>query len=101
MERIELFDKYIKDQLSPKERNEFDARLESDKEFASDFKVFLLAVDGVCREAQQDNLDFASAMKGLSKEQLKEIVGKHQDSAIMKKNPTVSKPNVIRFKPWI
>ena len=44
MERIELFDKYIKDQLSPKERNEFDARLESDKEFASDFKVFLLAV---------------------------------------------------------
>ena len=101
MERIELFDKYIKDQLSPKERNEFDARLESDKEFASDFKVFLLAVDGVCREAQQDNLDFASAMKGLSKEQLKEIVGKHQDSAIMEKNPTVSKPNVIRFKPWI
>ena len=77
MERIDLYDKYIKDQLSKKERADFVARLESDENFASDFKVYLFTVDGICREAHQDNLDFGLAMKGLSKDQLKEIIGKH------------------------
>lgn len=76
MERIDLYDKYINDQLSEKERADFDARLESDEDFASDFKVYLFTVDGICREAHQDNLDFGLAMKGLSKDQLKEIIGK-------------------------
>ena len=79
MERIELFDKYIKNQLSKEERDEFDVRLKSDQEFASDFKMFLFTVDGVCREAEQDNLDFGVAMKGLYQFQLDEIIGKHQE----------------------
>ena len=45
MERIDLYDKYINDQLSDKERADFDARLESDENFASDFKVYLFTVD--------------------------------------------------------
>ena len=48
MERIDLYDRYINNQLSDKERDEFDARLKSDKEFASDFKIYLFTVDGVC-----------------------------------------------------
>lgn len=100
MERIELFDNYINNQLSDVQRSEFDARLESDKEFASDFKVYLLTVNGICQEARQDNLDFGKAMKNLSKEQLQQIVGqrKNLQSNISQKETTVK---VLRFKPWM
>jgi len=105
MERIDLYDKYINDQLSEKERADFDARLESDENFASDFKVYLFTVDGICREAHQDNLDFGLAMKGLSKDQLKEIIGK-QDvgstaAASITESSGIEKTKVLRFKPWM
>lgn len=105
MERIDLYDKYINDQLSEKERADFDARLESDEDFASDFKVYLFTVDGICREAHQDNLDFGLAMKGLSKDQLKEIIGK-QDvgstaAASIAESSGIEKTKVLRFRPWM
>ena len=105
MERIDLYDKYINDQLSEKERADFDARLESDENFASDFKVYLFTVDGICREAHQDNLDFGLAMKGLSKDQLKEIIGK-QDvgstaAASIAESSEIEKTKVLRFRPWM
>ena len=75
MERIELFDRYINNQLSEKEREEFNALLKSDEDFASDFNVYLFTVDGICREVQQDNIDFGVAMKKLSQEQLRSIIG--------------------------
>lgn len=100
MERIELFDNYINNLLSDAQRTEFDARLKSDEAFASDFKVYLMTVNGICREAQQENLDFGIAMKRLSKEQLREIVGQENtstpDIAVTKK-PT----KVLRFRPWL
>ena len=100
MERIELFDNYINNLLSDAQRSEFDARLDTDKEFASDFKVYLLTVNGICREARQDNLDFGNAMKSLSKEQLQQIVGqrKNLQSNISQKETTVK---VLRFKQWM
>lgn len=105
MERIDLYDKYINDQLSDKERADFDARLESDEDFASHFKVYLFTVDGICREAHQDNLDFGLAMKGLSKDQLKEIIGK-QDvgstaAASIAESSGIEKTKVLRFRPWM
>ena len=100
MERIELFDNYINNQLSDAQRSEFDARLESDEEFASDFKVYLLTVNGICREAHQDNLDFGMAMKSLSKEKLKEIVGmRNLESPEVSSNGKSVKN--LRFKPWM
>ncbi len=105
MERIDLYDRYINNQLSEKERAEFDARLESDVDFASDFKVFLLSVDGICREVHQDNLDFGLAMKSLSKAQLKEIIGKrseeHQAAAAITASPRKVRPKAFRFSPWM
>ena len=105
MERIDLYDKYINSQLSEKERADFDARLESDEDFASNFKVYLFTVDGICREAQQDNLDFGLAMKSLSKKQLKEIIGKqnvdHLAAAPIAESPQIEKPKVLRFKLWM
>ena len=76
MDNIDLFDKYIKGELSEKERHEFDTRLKTDKDFASDFRVYSATVIGICREARQDNKDFEMAMKNISKEKLLEIIGK-------------------------
>lgn len=105
MERIDLYNRYINNQLSDKERDEFDAQLKTDKEFASDFKVYLFTVDGICREAHQDNMDFGLAMKNLSKEKLKEIIGKRDvvepaAASYGRKSEMVS-PKVVRFKLWI
>ena len=104
MERIELFDNYINNQLSDAQRSEFDAKLKADEEFASDFKAYLFTVDGICREAHQDNLDFGLAMKSLSKEKLNEIIGK-QDVALPVAASAYSetkevKARKVRFKPW-
>lgn len=93
MERIELYDRYINHQLSKDECKEFDARLESDKDFASDFKVYLFTVNGICREVHQDNIDFGVALKNLSKEQLCNIIGAKAESPV--------KPKILHFKPWM
>ncbi|MDL2244260.1 hypothetical protein LJC54_01975 [Parabacteroides sp. OttesenSCG-928-J18] len=98
MENIELFDKYIKGELSEKECKEFDIRLNSDKEFAADFRVYSATVIGICKEAQQDNIDFGVAMKKLTKEQLREIIAPRNESNQQLK---VAKPKVVRLKPWI
>ena len=105
MEKNDLYDKYINNQLSEKERIEFDTRLESDKEFASDFKIYLFTIDGICREAHQNNLDFGLAMKNLSKEKLKEIIGKHDNErpviASVADNAQIVKSKHLQFKPWM
>ena len=79
MENQELFDKYIKRELTEEQLNEFNARLKSDKEFFNDFQLFLLVVHGFQREEEQDCLEFANAMKRLSKEELQGIIGKKQE----------------------
>ena len=78
MENIQLFEEYIAGSLSPEERTEFEKKLKSDKAFASDFKIYLFTVDGIIREAQQDNADFTNAMKHISKEELLKIIGKRK-----------------------
>ena len=66
MENIELFDRYINDDLSEKERHEFDTRLKDDKSFAADFKVYSATVIGICKEAEQDNKDFEVGGSGFA-----------------------------------
>ena len=113
MERIELFDRYINNQLSEKEREEFNALLKSDEDFASDFNVYLFTVDGICREVQQDNIDFGVAMKKLSQEQLRSIIGikteahetkiaafQFRDAAIVVKTEAPVKTKILHFKTW-
>lgn len=75
MERIELFDRYISGTLSQAEVADFTKRLESDAMFESDFNVYLLTVKGICQEAEQENIEFGTALKSMSKEQLKAIIG--------------------------
>lgn len=72
--KINLFDEYAEGKLPTLENNAFELRLKTDNEFAADFKVYLMTVDGVCREARQDDMDFGMAIKNLTKEQLQEII---------------------------
>ena len=95
MDDIELFDKYIDMSLSDKERNEFEARLETDKAFKEDFLVYLAVADGVCREAEQDDADFGHALKNISDDQLWEIMGPRRRAHL---KVAALKP---KARPWV
>lgn len=97
MENIELFDRYIDGKLSAKERSEFDARLISDGAFAAEFKLYTATVIGICKEAEQDNLDFGIALKHLTKEQLRDIIGERKAPVKV----ADKQPLKFRFKPII
>lgn len=73
---IELFDRYVGNDLSQEEKVSFDRRLKTDPDFSLDFKTYLMAVRGVCQEARQDNFEFGHAMKKLSREDLLRIIGR-------------------------
>lgn len=94
MERIDLFDRYIKGELSEEETRKFKERLESDEDFASDFRIYSLSVIGICKEAEQDNADFGNAMKHLTKEQLFDIIGR-------KEKPVIREDIISRLQPRI
>lgn len=74
MEVIDLFDKYISGELPPSEKEVFEARLKSDKDFQSEFRLYVASIIGICREAEQDNKDFEEAMRRISKEELLSII---------------------------
>lgn len=78
MENIDLFDRYINGELSPKEKEEFDARLKTDRNLRSEFRIYSTAVVGICREAEQDNKDFGEALKRISKDDLLSIIGERK-----------------------
>lgn len=77
---IELFDRYIDGELEAAEVQAFEKRLESDKSFADDFRIYLFTLKGICQEAEQDNLDFGTSMKNISKSELLEIIGHRPES---------------------
>lgn len=78
MSEIDFFDSFLKGTMTDSEVKDFHHRLDNDKEFAGDFKIYLTTVNGFCKEEEQDNLEFASAMRRLSSQQLKEIIGANQ-----------------------
>lgn len=82
MEGIDIFDKYFNGELSDVEQGEFKKRLESDDKFAADLKIYSITVAGICKEARQDNADFGIAMKHLSADKLREIIGRKQPEAM-------------------
>lgn len=94
MERIDLFDRYIAGTLPQKEISDFKKRLETDSDFASEFKVYLLTVKGICQEAEQENIELGTALKSMTKEQLKSIIGTPHKMA---KTPSVFRRNIF----WI
>lgn len=89
MENIRLFEDYIAGSLDPEQREDFEKRLKEDAAFAYDFKVYLFTVDGIIKEARQDNADFTIAMKHISKDELLKIIGK-------KKSPNIFRYGYLR-----
>ena len=73
---IELFDRYIDGKLSAEEKTYFEQRLNSDKNFALDFRIYLFTLKGIYQETEQDNTEFGMAMKNISKEELLHIIGR-------------------------
>ncbi|MDE5874863.1 MAG: hypothetical protein K2H15_04375, partial [Muribaculaceae bacterium] len=65
-DNIHLFDNYINCTLTPEETSEFENRLKSDKAFRQEFRIYLFTLQGIIMEAENDNVEFAYAMKNLS-----------------------------------
>lgn len=84
MENIQLFEEYIAGSLNPDEKAAFEKRLETDKALKSDFKIYLFTVNGIIKEAEQDNADFENAMKHISKDELLKIIGRRKTPKIFR-----------------
>ena len=54
MENIDLFDKYIRDEMSEIEKQDFDNRLIADSDFAEEFRSYQLLVTGLKFSNQED-----------------------------------------------
>ena len=81
---IELFDRYIDGSLSPEEKQNFNQKLNYDRNFLTDFRIYLFTLKGVCQEAEQDNLEFGHAMKNLSREELNRIIGRSPKPRVLR-----------------
>lgn len=92
MNRQEIFDKYIAGELSEAEELLFNEELKNDKSLAEDFQIYLSTVSAVIKEAEQDDMDFAVAMKGLEEEDIKEIIGFKERVKLI----TFERPNFLR-----
>lgn len=85
---IELFDRFVSGNLTSEELKEFEVRLQTDSDFATDFRIFAFIFQGICQEAEQDNIDFGHAMKSISKEELLKIIGResgHRPGRVMRR----------------
>lgn len=71
---VELFDSYIDETLTPDEKQAFERRLKEDKQFSLDFRVYLFILDGIYKEAEQDDVDFATAMKNIGQKDLVRVL---------------------------
>lgn len=78
MDKINLFDRYIRGEMTSDEERLFEQKLANDTETRTDLKIYAALVDGICKEEQQDNIDFAHAMKMLSEKELKRMIGKRE-----------------------
>lgn len=86
MEKQELFDNYILGKLSPEQIVDFEKRMANDSDFATEYKLHLMTINGIRKEEEQDCFEFGHAMKSMTKEELKEIVGKKSGGKIKRLN---------------
>lgn len=80
MDQFSLFDKYLQGQLSQQEVTQFCSQLMHDEEMRRDFRLYLSLVQGIRKEAQQDNIEVNAALLSLS-------LKKEKRSSVEKTNP--------------
>lgn len=86
MDKINMFDRYIRGEMTSEEMHLFKQQLIEDAETNTDFKIYSALVAGICKEEQQDNIDFAYALKSLTEEELKQVIGKRVKPILQKHN---------------
>lgn len=74
-DNIDIFDRYVKGEMSSAEIASLKSRLRNDKDFAQELREYALIVRGVCQEAEQNDIDFGHALKSISKDELRQIIG--------------------------
>lgn len=92
MEKQELFDNYILGKLSSNQMADFESKLANDADFALDFRHYLMVVNGIRKEEEQDCIEFGHAMKSLTKDELLEIVSRKEETKVS---------NVINFQRYL
>ena len=97
-DNVELFNLYLEDRLSENDKMAFEDRLAADKDFRTDFRVFLLTVDGIIKESRQDNIEFGTALGNIDESALLSIIGKEENKSSGKK-PVVA--SLYRNLAWI
>lgn len=74
MDRYTLFDNYIKGKMNDSEIKNFEESLKEDKELSKEFQLYLTTVSSIIKEEEQDCIDFALAMKNVTKEELDAVL---------------------------
>lgn len=72
--KIELFERYIDNKLDTDEKLKFDLRLKTDRQFASDFRVYLLTVREIMLEAKREDEEFGNAMMNLPEGEFMRVI---------------------------
>lgn len=75
MDNIEIFDRYLSDDMSETEKTEFDNRLGADAEFAEDFRYYKIVVKGIYEEGKEKSNELCQAFMHISEHELEDIVG--------------------------
>ena len=81
MDQFSLFDKYLQGQLSQQEVTQFCSQLMHDEEMRRDFRLYLSLVQGIRKEAQQDNIEVNAALLSLSTEEREALFGRKNKSS--------------------
>lgn len=92
-DNIELFDMYLDGRLSKTEEDDFLKRLKSDPEFASDFRIYSFALNGLLKEHEEENMEFGIAMKHLDESKL--------DRAIDSGSESYRARRVLKLTTWL
>ncbi len=82
MDQFSLFDKYLQGQLSQQEVTQFCSQLMHDEEMRRDFRLYLSLVQGIRKEAQQDNIEVNAALLSLSTEEREALFGRKNKSSV-------------------
>lgn len=76
MDKQLLFDRYVEGNMSEAEIKAFQESLKKDASLATEYQIYLSTVSAIIKEEQLDCIEFATAIKQLSKDDIQKIVGK-------------------------
>lgn len=98
MDQFSLFDKYLQGQLSQQEVTQFCSQLMHDEEMRRDFRLYLSLVQGIRKEAQQDNIEVNAALLSLSTEEREALFGRKNKSSADSSETSLSEAKLATTK---